>query len=707
MVNPLSLSEKRLQNLRRLLHPRHVAFVGGRSAEQAIEICRASGFQGEIWPVHPRYQTLAGLPVFPSVKALPEPPDATFLYVSRDVVADVVRDLNEMGAGGAICHAAGFRELESGGDAYSEALREAAGELAVIGPNSNGLLNYLDRLVLWPIDDHRPPIIERGVAIITQSGGVAFNYVNGTRSVPPAYVISTGNQTVVDVGDLIRVVAEDERVQAIGLFLEGINDAVGFSKAAAFAAERQVPIVALKAGRTEIGARMALTHTGSLASSNELYDALFQRLGIVRVHSLTELDETLKLLCVAGVPQGRRLAILTNSGATRTLLADLGDDKGIIFTPPSPPVAASLREQIPIFASVSNPLDYNAAYAGAEGLTMENEAALHRCFTTMIGDDYDMVLLSEGGLDFDNEADEVTPSPTLQAWFDATRERGLPAAIVSMLPEKFGAQQRKLCIDHGVAPLQGLDDAMTAIAAAAWLGEQQRFHSQNDADSCHLPAIPLLADDDVVLDEAQSKAALAAFGLPVPRSAVVGLDGVVAEALSYPVVVKALSGDVAHKSRLGGVRLGVRDGVELQTAVLAIQANLAQHGHAIDQFLVEEMVSDAATELIIGVTYNPRFGHALLLGLGGVQVERRKQPTPLLLPATEAMLHRYVAGIVGKLGLNRVTVAPIFHAVQAVASYVAANRHQLLELDVNPLIVVENGRSAIAVDGVIRLSKLE
>ncbi|MEM7346284.1 MAG: CoA-binding protein, partial [Chloroflexota bacterium] len=244
------MSEKRLNNLRRLLNPKQIAFVGGRSAEPSIEICRAAGFSGEIWPVHPRYKTLAGLPTYPSVRDLPAPPDATFLYVSRAVVAEVVRDLAEIGAGGAICHAAGFSELAAAGETYTEALLKAAGDLAVIGPNSNGLLNYLDQVTLWPINDHQPPSVERGVAIITQSGGVALNYVDGTRSVPVAYVISTGNQAIIDVGDLIQALVEDKRVQAIGLFLEGIGDVQGFSQAATLALERQIPIVALKAGRT-------------------------------------------------------------------------------------------------------------------------------------------------------------------------------------------------------------------------------------------------------------------------------------------------------------------------------------------------------------------------------------------------------------------------------------------------------------------------
>ncbi|MEM7346352.1 MAG: acetate--CoA ligase family protein, partial [Chloroflexota bacterium] len=454
------------------------------------------------------------------------------------------------------------------------------------------------------------------------------------------------------------------------------------------------------------GARMALTHTASLAGSDELYDALFARLGVARVRSIPEFDETLKMLALGGIPQGRKLAILTNSGATRTLLADLGAEASLSFPPSSSKVAVKLRQQLPEFATVSNPLDYNAAYAGAEGLTMENEPALRDCFATMISDDYDIVLLSEDGLDSPEPADNLPNYPTLNAWIDAAAARGVPAAVITMLPEKFGLGYRQICVDHQVVPLQGLEDGIKAIETAIKMGEQrQQIMEETPWDSLLLPTIPMIDDQQgYLLDEAASKTELAKFGLPIPKFLVTTLADVqqMAEGLTFPLAVKALGSDLAHKSRLGGVYLGVDTSQALQIATETIERNLRQHNLVIDALLLEEMVTGARAELIIGVTYNSRFGHALLIGQGGVQVESGKPPTPLLLPVSEARLRRQVTTVITSLNLPLHTVAPVMKAVEAIVAFVEAHSRQLLELDVNPLIVYDDGHQAIAVDGVIR-----
>ena len=626
-------------------------------------------------------------------------------YIGRDHVASIVRDLAEMGAGGAICHAAGFGELESEGESYADALAQAAGDLAVLGPNSNGMLNYLDRVVLWPLDDHRPPEIASSVAIITQSGGVAFSYAMNSRGVPAAYVLSTGNQAITDVGELIQVLVDDERVTAIWLFLEGINNVPVFSAAAAKAAARGIPIVVLKGGRTEIGARMALTHTGSLAGSDELYQALFERLGIARVRTLPEFDETLKMIATAGSPKGPRVAVLTASGAVRTLAADVGTQVGLTFPEPSPTVAAELREQIPVFAVVSNPFDYNPAYAGMDVLSLENGPALRRCYATMLKDDYDAALLFHMMTDQLDEAGTLIKEAGLHAWIDAVAEWGRPAVAMSMMPEEGGPATHELCKRHGIAPLQGLDDGMRAVGHAVRLGEQMRLLAADGFEGLPLPAVRTILDTGRLLDEVSSKAELVQHGLVAPRSRVASAAAIekAATDLVYPLALKVHGVEFAHKSRLGGVRLGLQNSADLIEAAAAITADLADQDLTCDELLIEEMVPDAAVELILGVTYNPRFGHALLLGPGGIYVEHFDPPTPILLPASRAFLERQIAKLIRDLGLPAAAHISIYRAVAAVCDYAAAQREHLLELDVNPLILSSDGHTATAADALIRL----
>lgn len=694
-------------NLKRLLQPRHIAFVGGTSMVPAIEICRAGGFEGPIWPVNPRHGELADLPTFATVGDLPEAPDATFLYVSRENVIDVIGELAAMGAGGAVCHAAGFSEMGDAGQEFHEALVAAAGDLAVVGPNSNGILNNLDGVVLWPINGHAPEHCDSGVAIITQSGGIAFNYIKNKRSVHAAYVISTGNQAVLDPGDFIRVLADDPRVTAIGLFLEGINDVAGFSEAAAHALERDIPIVVLKVGRTELGAAMARTHTGSLAHGDDFYQALFERLGIARAHSLSSFDETIKMVATAGLPKGRKLAVLTNSGALRTIAADLASDANLELPPPSLEVATALRGQVSHFAAVSNPLDYNAAYAGAEGLTMENEPALHHCFSTMISDDYDMVMML-AFCDWPVPEGAEPGDKTIRAWLQACGERGLPSVVASSLSEAFAEPYREFCLKHGVAPLQGIEDATSAVVASVRAGEWRGLIDEGGGPpSVILPAPHVLPRSGILLDEPTSKALLGEYGLPLtPHRVAAPLDVVhAAQGLGYPVAVKAINAEATHKAKLGGVQLGLRDDNDVAQAVDDIVASYGAHGLRVDELLVEKMVGGADEELIIGCVRDPRFGLALVLGAGGARVEVVNQTQMLLLPATATVLVHFVDRAMEHFGVDMVAFESVLAAVSAVARFADDHRDSLIELDVNPLMVM--GNRAVAVDAVVHLADEE
>ena len=223
----------RRANLKRLLYPRHVAYVGGRSMEEGISMLRSANFPGAIWPVSPKYGSLAGLPAFTSVGALPEGPDAVFLYVPKAITADLLRQLAARGAGGAVCFAAGYAELGEEGRSQQDVLAEAAGDLAVLGPNSNGFLNYLHHTALWSVADHEPRAVERGVALLSSSGGVLFNYSVNQRSVGAAVMIGVGNQAVCDFSDFVDVLADDRRISAIGIFAEDLGDIPSFSAAAA------------------------------------------------------------------------------------------------------------------------------------------------------------------------------------------------------------------------------------------------------------------------------------------------------------------------------------------------------------------------------------------------------------------------------------------------------------------------------------------
>jgi acyl-CoA synthetase (NDP forming) len=283
-----NLKSIRAQNLRRLLKPRHVCIVGGQAMEDSIRRCADTGFAGEIWVVNPKRSELGGRKCYASIAELPEAPDASFIAVPREPTIDILRALNAAGAGGAICYAAGYAEVGGEGHGLQKQLIEAVGDLAMVGPNCYGILNYLDGIALWPTG-HNGRRVESGCAFIGQSGNIALNVTANDRSVPFGYVISSGNQVILNVADFVDALTEDPKVSAIGLYIEGIDDVPAFSRAAAKAMQVGKPLVALKAGKSELGAKLAMSHTSSLAGSDRMYDSLFARLGVIRVDSLPQL----------------------------------------------------------------------------------------------------------------------------------------------------------------------------------------------------------------------------------------------------------------------------------------------------------------------------------------------------------------------------------------------------------------------------------
>jgi acyl-CoA synthetase (NDP forming) len=687
--------QARRANLRRLLSPRSVALVGGRSLAPSIAMLRKAGFGGDIRMVNPFQREIGGIGCGPPLADLPEAPDAAFLSVNRRLTVEAVRSLSARGAGGAVCFAAGFGEMGEEGKRLQADLVAAAGDLAVAGPNSNGLLNRLDRLALWPMEDHDPTPLDRGPAIISQSGGIAYAFVRDRRGLAPAVIASTGNQVLLDVADWLAVLGEDPRVTAIGIFMEGPGDVAALAGAAEVTRRRNLPVVVLKSGRSALGAEMALTHTGALAGDDELFDALCARLGFTRVRTLPQLFETLKALGTWGDRiGGNRMAVLTASGAARALFADAAFDNGIALPPVSDEVAAALRPQLPEFAHVSNPLDHNAYYTGMDVLSMENEPALFECFRTMLQDGYDIAVMNTDG------GDGPDGSPTLRAWIRAARETATPAAIVATMPDEMSAQAHRLCREAGIAALQGLEDAVTAIAAAVRHGAR-RDGAQHDL--AILPPAPDFATTRI-LNEEESKTLLAGAGIAFPRRRFVPAEGVSAAArqIGYPVVLKGISAAVPHKNRFGAVAVGLSDAAAVEAALAAMAVRFREAGIAPDGYLVEEMVTGAEVELILGIKSSRIYGHALILGQGGVDVEAARNAVALLLPAARGAIDRALAGLGATAGLDPATRDRIAGTAESVAAFAAANRSTLAALDLNPVIVARDG-GVVAVDALVEI----
>ena len=698
------MTPKRRDNLFRLLKPRHIAVIGGRDAETVAGECTRIGYEGPFWPVNPKRKKIGGHRCFATVEDLPEPPDAVFLAIPREPAIATLAKLDAMGAGGVVCYTAGFGETGDGDGATAEAeLVEAAGDLALIGPNCYGLINYVDRVALWPFA-HGGSCPGFGAAIVTQSGMLSSDLTMSQRSLPLTYMISAGNQSVLHLDDFVDVLCEREEVRAIGLHIEGLRDVPAFEQAALKALRRGVPIVALKTGKSAIGAKLTVSHTGSLSGADDLYDALFERLGIIRVTSPAQLLETLKLITVAGLPRGKRVAGLTCSGGGATMLADQAEKIGLDFPKPSSTATKALQAHLPFTATVSNPLDYTTPIWGLPEKTKP-------VFTALLSDDYDAAVILQ-----DYPATGLDESKPLylndaKAFIEVVAARGMPGAVCSTLPENLDEDTRRFLVAAGVAPMQGLHEALDAMAGCAWhVGRRSAILGDTPAP---LSDVKPLSGQALMLDEATAKKRLRKAGLAVPESCIAaGAEAVeTSRKLGYPVALKMLSPKLPHKTEAGAVRLMLKGSEAVAEAVRKMRRDVAAHDDdaVTDRFLLEKMIGPPVAELMVGIRRDPQFGYAMTLASGGILVELIGDAVTVLLPTTRSELGaaldrlrivRLLDGYRSKPAADR---PAIIDALMLLAGYVNACENEIAELEINPLFIFPNG--VCAVDALICTAK--
>lgn len=667
------------RDLMRILRPSSIAVVGGGAwGAQIIRQSRRMGFTGKIDVVHPKGGVIEGVEAVRALADLGAPPDAVFIGVNRFATIDIVAELAQMGAGGAVCFASGFSEA-AGEDAEAHSLQArlvaAAGDMPVLGPNCYGFINALDGALLWP-DQHGCLPVDRGVAILTQSSNIAINLTMQQRGLPIAYVVTCGNMAQTTQAEMAAELLDDPRVTAIGLHIEGFGDVAAWHRLALKAAARGVPLVALKVGKSDQAQVAAVSHTASLAGSDAGADALLRRLGIGRVADLPVFLETLKLLHMGGPLDLPTLSSVSCSGGEASLAADTATGRGVSFPALTDEQRAALKEALGPLVALGNPLDYHTYIwrdpdkMAAAWLPM---AAAHIGLTLLIVD---------------------YPHTDASDWICATEaalavraQSGRPVAVVATLPELMPADVAARLIAGGVVPMNGLSEAIAAAEIAATI---------TTPDSVS----PLLAGADRVVtlvDEANAKRRLAAHGLAVPRGAAVADAanlGAAAAKLEAPLVLKVTG--LAHKSEAGAVRVGLTAGTIDDVAQTMPRGS----------YLVEEMVQGAVAELLIGVLRDPAHGFVMTLGAGGVLAELWQDTTSVLLPATrpqiEAALRRLRIWplIEGYRGKPAAHLPAILDAVMAVQSYVVANAARVSEVEINPLMCTPE--TAIAVDALLR-----
>jgi acetyltransferase len=722
---PALTQDQKLEGVRALLNPRSVAIVGasdrpGNWSLRVFQTLRRFSFPGPIYPVNPRNATVwNGETCYPSLTDLPEPPDHVVVIVPGTAAIDTVAEAGKVKARSATVFTGGFGE---GGDPKGRELAarlrqaiENAG-LAVSGPNCLGNLAAPYRFMTIP--DDRIAQLEPGpVAVVGQSGGIvmAIQRALHARGVNTSYAITSGNEIGLYTSDYIRYLADDPHVRVIVCFIESIRQAAEFREACAHACKVGKPVIAVKIGGSAESRRAALAHTGSLAGSLQCFDAVAETVGVIRVDTLDEAVEAAEYFSHAPTPKGLRLCGMTFSGGLKGLMLEAAERHGLSFPPLAPETLAKVDEVLGVGTSLGNPLD-----AGFAALSSAD--AYFKCIEILRADpNVDLLLLQE----------ELPPVPRTNNKVDnllqvdrmVSENPWPPIAIVSMISYMFTEHTREFRAKLPHLPvLQEVDKALKAAGAAGRYGAlraQATTTTSNTTRTSKPNVAPVLrrrskaADGLSVLNEADSKELLRAYGIRTPREVIAGSADtaiMAARDLGFPVVLKLLAAEVQHKSDIGGVMLGIRSENELRSAYTRLGQNLAKArpGAKLEQVIVAEQVS-GGVELVLGVQRDPEVGLVVMFGSGGINLELHRDVSfgavPLPLWQAQAMIERTTAGklLAGYRGVPPSDKGSVLAALVALGRLAHDLGDQVESIDINPVVALADGQGAVALDALVVL----
>ncbi|MBY0269590.1 MAG: acetate--CoA ligase family protein [Burkholderiales bacterium] len=688
-----------MNELQALISPRSIAILGA-SADldkvngRTLRFLQEKGYAGRIFPVNPKYETIAGLRCYPDIAALPEAPDLAVIAVPAAQVPAAVRGLVRRGGRAAVIFSSGFAEMGEAGRKLEREVVEVAhaGGLRLCGPNCLGLINAFDKVIATFgqfAEGATPP---GPVGFVTQSGafGTAIAALARRRALGLGYFINTGNECDVDFVQMMRAVLDDARIRVGAGYLEGVRDGAGLRALAGHALDLGKPLALTKVGRTAAGAKAAASHTGALAGADAVFDGVIRGLGITRARNEEHMLDIVEVLGACGLPAGRGLGIVTQSGGAGVLMADRAEEMGLQVAELAPQTRDALGKVIPGFGTTGNPVDVTGQFVANPQLLLDSVRIVIEDPQVDVGIVW--LQLMDGHVEqlvkIFNEINKIVTKPWLVCWVAA--------------PEAALAKLRAA----GIAVLRGAEPAVDAVAALVRYAEARR-NWLGDAPAraaLQLPK-PALPAAKGAVSSMEGQALLQSFGVPTAAAKLAtSADEAVAatEALGYPVVLKIESPDILHKTEAKGVALNLGDESAVRSAYTALVANAKQYkaDARIAGVLVQAM-AQGDVELVIGLKRDPTFGPVVMVGLGGVLIEVFKDVVFRAAPVTEAEALRMLDEMKSKVILDGVRGRPpvdkkaLARMISAVSCFGAAAGARLAELDLNPVLAGPKGVTAV------------
>ncbi len=697
-----------------LFHPKRVAVLGASESSNKIGYLQLkalidAGFEGDIYPIHPSATEIQNLECYGSVANTPEQVDLAILCVGINQVEKCLIECGESGVKAAIVFASGYSEIGEEGIVAQNRLKDIAVKynMRLIGPNCVGLLNTTNGLMgtFSPGLTNVPLGKRREVGFVTQSGafGVLTYIAAAQQGLTFNYFVSVGNEVDVEFSDVIEYMLHDPKTKVASGYMEGEKNAAKLRKLAKFALQINKPIVIMKSGRSSAGSRAAASHTGSLAGSDTVYDGFFKQAGIVRADDYDDIISFSKLFLAGKLPTGRNTAIVTSSGGRGINEADRCESFGLNIHALSPEVEQEIQKNIPDFASASNPVDLTAA------ASITNPELYLAPLKVLVNDpDTDIILFPEFPIHWDEN------SPLLQEFVEICKSSD-KYVLVSNFPLQGmsipkGVQYLE---DNGIPFILGDMNPIRSLGKLVDYAEAQRKfqaeEKQLETTKVEVENISHLLPANKTLSESQSSEILSKYGIrTAQRSTVQTEDDAVqaANKMGYPVVMKIDSPDIPHKTEVNGIRLNVQNGQEVRQAFQEIYQSAKEHCPTADLhgISIQEMLPQGV-EVIIGVTTDPTFGPVIMFGLGGVFVEVFKDVAFRVAPITrqdaisamESLKgHQILQGVRNKKPVDQEAIIDVLLKVsQLMEDY----SEQILEIDINPLIVYEDG--IVAADALI------
>jgi acetate---CoA ligase (ADP-forming) len=699
-----------------MLHPRNVVVVGatdkpGNYAERIWNNLIKYQYQGGLYPINTKRETIWGVTCYKDFSSLPEAPDHVLVLVPARFAVQVIRDAAAAGARSATIVTSGFDELQDEDSQrlaaeLQRAVRESG--LAVTGPNCLGNLSAGEKL-FTNIDDRIVTMEPGGVAIAGQSGAIvmAIRQALEDRGVGIGYMVTTGNEAGLETPDLMAYYAADPQVHVIVVYLEGVRDTKRFRDACKAARAAGKPVIALKLGASEGGRAAAMAHTGALAGSIETFDAISTREGVIRARNMDELIETTECFVHAALPKGNRLAAVTLSGGKRGLLIDAFHSAGLNFAPLGQAASEKLAKMLGPGSIVGNPLDAGFAAVVDPSVYMQS-------IKLMIDDpDIDVVIIDA---EFPKTPHELRER-NLRIVNGMAGQAAKPVIYISAMSIGFTeftkGLRRQLA---NLTVMQGMDRAVTAIKSlinyASLPKEVPDVVSSSKPSARTLLEKTLKAAEGAALDEVASKKLLKAYGIPISKEAIAqsAAEAVkIAKSIGFPVVAKVVSPDVLHKSDIGGVMLDLDSPAEVKKAYEAITARVKKlkGKPRLEGILIARQVK-ADLELVVGASLDAEMGPVVLFGTGGIDIELMKDVAlsgaPLDKAEATALIGRTKAGVKirGYRGKGPLHEASVVRALVGLSNLIADAGSRIASIDVNPFLI--NAKTGVAVDALIVLN---